>query len=155
MRYIVTEWEDRLFNAFKDMYVKALRYAPICLECGKYFVLAKGQVPTHCNRCGVTYTQPTQFTIPDFIIIGGQKETVVYVDGKPHEKTRRKKKDLIQRTILKDLGYQVIVIKNNLIDAAELSWLRVIANGIKYMTLNPEFYKRVTAGEKELVGVFA
>jgi hypothetical protein len=149
-------WEQRLADAFADMGVDFLRYYAVCFQCGNYFKTQKGRFPTFCSVCRFHFNAPHQFTVPDFIlpcIHKNAKAIIVYVDGAPHRKTHQKRKDLIQRANLLSLGYMVTVIWNDLIDNCEVTWLRIIASGIGYMTRNPVYYAKASQGEKELIGM--
>lgn len=154
-------WEERLASAFHDMHIQYLRYYCVCLQCGSYFHIGKGNYkPASCPYCRFTFSEPNQWTVPDFIIKTYESlakhalnDVAVYVDGKPHTKTSQKRKDLIKRVTLKSLGYNVCVIKNDLVDNCQVTWMRVIASGIAYMARNPRYYQETTQGEKELVGM--
>ena len=155
-RYGKTDQEQRLLDAFTAMGYKAYSDQIICFSCGGISRnLTPRKYPHGCQICGLQFSEPDQFCMPDIVVISPTSETksVVLVNGRVHDKTKQKKKDGRQIQTLRLFGYRIFVIKNDLIDNCENFWLKAIASAIFTCTNSEYIYKRLAEGEKELIGI--
>lgn len=143
------------------MSINALEDQIVCFICGKHGRNpTPNEYPDHCPVCRFRFYAPTQHCMPDIVVENHGKLGVVFVQQKwgakaPHSKNRVKTKDTNQIAELKKNGYVVFVVHNELIDNAEVTWMRALATSIWVAVSDSILYDRLHFGEKELVGLGA
>jgi hypothetical protein len=157
-RYGINDLEIELANCFRDIPgVIVQTNQAFCFICGASFPIINYKHPSGCACCGYYYNNPGQFCEPDIIIQIQDplteliKTGVVFLNGDPHDKAKRKKKDFFQIEALK--GYNIISFT---IWDEELSKLRhanrmFLCMGIICALYDRKVYDNAFAKEKELL----
>lgn len=146
----ITPSEERLKGAFRVMGLTPITDMAVCFRCGVMFGIERGHYPEYCARCRWVF-QKGDYCLPDIILHdhNGQK-SVIFVNGKVHGQTRRRKKDLYQIQQLQHLGFKIFVVTNDAIDSLIDTNLRCLALGLNIASNNPSLYYTCIKGDKEL-----
>ena len=151
-----TKYENILSYLFTEAGISTLRDKYICLKCGGLWNLREGKYPDGCKECGKFSNTQGQFMMPDLIISNYDNPAVIFVNGFPHTKDKRKKKDNHQIKRLLELGYKVFVFENS--DVITLSnqkkfLVNAMLKGLHMAIRYKPLYQQLFTHEREMIGV--
>lgn len=127
----------------------------ICFQCKKYFANPEpDSYPNHCCLCRIKYNEKGMYCMPDLLLIDAEndnKKSVVFVNGKVHEKTKVKKKDKFQIEKLREMKIRHFIVNNEEIANLRNTNLRLLVSGIFQANKDLTMYESAFKNEKEII----